>query len=256
MGWEEAAKLAICGFYGEDKGIRAAAVSRLGETGRQVPSASPSRPGRRNRRISPLAPAPNPSQIARMALTPSTMLPLGTIAPAFQLPDTNGKIVSLADFQSKSALLVVFICNHCPYVVHIRAGLAQMARDYVPRGVGIVGINANDAKNYPADSPAQMKAEVNVAGYIFPYLFDETQSVAKAYRAACTPDFFIFNQDRKLAYRGQFDASRPGNSIPVTGNDLRAALDAVLASRPVAQAQTASIGCNIKWRPGNEPDYY
>jgi peroxiredoxin len=191
-----------------------------------------------------------------MALTPSTMLPLGTTAPDFQLPDTNGKIISLADFKNASALLVIFMCNHCPYVIHIRAGLAQLARDYAPRGVGIVGISANDAKNYPADSPAKMKDEVKTASYIFPYLYDETQAVAKNYRAACTPDIFLFDKNQQLVYRGQFDASRPNNGIPVTGTDLRAALDAVLAGKSVAEKQIPSIGCNIKWKAGNEPDYF
>jgi len=191
-----------------------------------------------------------------MALTPSTMLPLGTTAPDFKLPDTDGKFVPLAAFKDGAALLVVFMCNHCPYVVHIRSGLAQFARDYAPRGVGIVGINANDVKNYPADSPAKMKDEVKSAGYIFPYLYDETQAVAKKYRAACTPDFFLFDRGRRLVYRGQFDASRPGNGIPVTGKDLRAALDAVLAGKPASDRQVASIGCNIKWKAGNEPDYF
>jgi peroxiredoxin len=184
------------------------------------------------------------------------MLPLGTTAPDFKLPDTAGKFVSLADFKNSAALLVIFMCNHCPYVVHLRSGLAHLARDYAPRGVGIVGINANDVKNYPADSPAKMRDEVKTAGYIFPYLHDETQAVAKKYRAACTPDFFLFDGGRRLVYRGQFDASRPGNEIPVTGRDLRAALDAVLAGKTVSEKQTASIGCNIKWRAGNEPDYY
>ncbi|HTY88238.1 MAG TPA: thioredoxin family protein [Candidatus Acidoferrum sp.] len=191
-----------------------------------------------------------------MALTPSTMLPLGTAAPDFKLPDTNGKIVALADFKSQRALLVVFLCNHCPYVKHIRAGLAQLARDYQPRGVGIVGINANDVANYPEDSPARMKEEVKSAGYLFPYLYDETQAVAKAYRAACTPDFYLFSQEQKLVYRGQLDDSRPGNGVPVTGKDLRAALDAVLAGQPVPPDQKPSIGCNIKWKSGNEPDYF
>jgi peroxiredoxin len=191
-----------------------------------------------------------------MALTPSTMLPLGTIAPDFQLPDTNGKIVSLPDFKNASALLVIFICNHCPYVIHIRAGLAQLARDYVSKNVGIVGISANDAQNYPADSPAKMKDEVKTAGYIFPYLYDETQAVAKNYRAACTPDIFLFDKNQRLVYRGQFDASRPNNGIPVTGTDLRAALDALLAGKSVAEKQIPSIGCNIKWKAGNEPDYF
>jgi peroxiredoxin len=191
-----------------------------------------------------------------MALTPSTMLPLGTAAPDFKLPDTNGKINSLANFKDKAALLVIFMCNHCPYVVHIRAGLAQLARDYAPRGVAIIGINSNDVKNYPADSPAKMKEEVKSAGYLFPYLYDETQAVAKAYRAACTPDIYLFDKNQRLAYRGQFDDSRPGNGIPVTGKYLRAALDAVLDGKSVRPNQKASIGCNIKWKSGNEPDYF
>jgi peroxiredoxin len=195
-------------------------------------------------------------QIQFMALTPSTMLPLGTASPNFKLPDTNGKIVSLADFRNAPGLLVIFMCNHCPYVIHIRAGLAQLARDYAPKRVAIVGINSNDAENYPDDSPAKMKSEVKNAGYIFPYLYDETQSVAKAYRAACTPDIFLFDKNQKLVYRGQFDDSRPGNGIPVTGKDLRAALEAVFAGKSVSENQKASIGCNIKWKSGNEPDYF
>jgi peroxiredoxin len=191
-----------------------------------------------------------------MALTPSTMLPLGTTAPDFKLPDTGGKTVSLADFKNQAALLVVFMCNHCPYVIHIRSGLAQLARDYTPRGVGIAGISSNDVKTHPADSPAKMKEEAEKAGYIFPYLYDEAQAVAKSYRAACTPDIFLFDKNQKLVYRGQFDASRPGNGMPVTGNDLRAALDAVLAGKTVPEKQTASIGCNIKWQAGNEPGYF
>jgi len=191
-----------------------------------------------------------------MALTPSTMLPLGTSAPDFKLPDTRCQTVSLADFHGRPALLVLFLCNHCPYVIHIRDGLAQLARDYAPRGVGIVAINANDEEKYPADSPAKMKEEAETAGYIFPYLFDATQAVAKSYRAACTPDIFLFDQDRRLVYRGQFDDSRPDNAQPVTGNDLREALEAVLAGQPPLKNQRASIGCNIKWKPGNEPDYF
>jgi peroxiredoxin len=191
-----------------------------------------------------------------MALTPSTMLPLGTAAPDFKLPDTNGKTVARADFKDQPALLVIFMCNHCPYVKHIRSGLAHLARDYLPRGVAIVGINANDVANYPEDSPARMKEEVKSAGYLFPYLYDETQAVAKAYRAACTPDIYLFDKNRKLVYRGQFDDSRPGNNLPVTGKDLRAALDAVLAGKPVSPAQKASMGCNIKWKAGNEPEYF
>jgi len=184
------------------------------------------------------------------------MLPLGTTAPDFKLPDTNGSTVSLADFKDKPALLVLFICNHCPYVKHIRAGLARLARDYLPRGVAIVGINSNDVANYPDDSPARMKEEVKSAGYLFPYLYDETQAVAKAYRAACTPDIYLFDEGRKLVYRGQMDDSRPGNGIPVTGKDLRAALDAALAGKPISSNQKASMGCNIKWKAGNEPDYF
>ena len=184
------------------------------------------------------------------------MLPLGTAAADFQLPDTNGKTDSPADFKNASALIVIFMCNHCPYVIHIRAGLAQLARDYAPKHVAIVGINSNDAKNYPDDSPAKMKIEVKNAGYIFPYLYDETQAVARSYRAACTPDFFLFDRGRRLVYRGQFDASRPGNGIAVTGKDLRAAIDAVLAGKTTSGFQAPSIGCNIKWKAGNEPDYF
>ena len=191
-----------------------------------------------------------------MSLTPSTMLPLGTAAPDFRLPDTNGKTIALADFKGQPALLVIFMCNHCPYVKHIRAGLAQLARDYLPRGAAIAGINSNDVANYPDDNPARMKEEAKSAGYLFPYLFDETQAVARAYRAACTPDLYLFDKNQKLVYRGQLDDSRPGNGIPVTGKDLRAALDAVLAGKPVAPDQKASIGCNIKWKSGNEPDYF
>lgn len=189
-----------------------------------------------------------------MVAVNSTMLPLGTAAPDFRLPDTTGQTVSVSDSQGKP-LLVMFICNHCPYVKHIRAGLAQLGRDYLPRGVAIVGISSNDVANYAADSPAEMAKEVKTAGYLFPYLYDETQAVAKAYRAACTPDFFLFDKNHRLAYRGQFDDSRPGNGAAVTGKDLRAALDAVLAGKPVAAEQKPSMGCNIKWKAGNEPDY-
>jgi peroxiredoxin len=190
-----------------------------------------------------------------MVAVNSTMLPLGTRAPEFRLPDPSGIVVSLSDLKNAPALLIVFMCNHCPYVKHIRDGLAKLAREYRPRGVAVVGISANDAANYPADSPEKMAAEASAAGYIFPYLYDETQGVAKAYRAACTPDFYLFDKDQMLAYRGQFDDSRPGNSIPVTGKDLRAALDAVLAGKPVPPDQKPSIGCNIKWKRGNEPEY-
>jgi peroxiredoxin len=195
-------------------------------------------------------------EIPVMALTPSTMLPLGTTAPDFQLPDTNGKTVSRDDFKGAPALLVLFICNHCPYVKHIRKELAELGHDYQAKGVGIVAINSNDVKSYPDDSPEKMKQEVKSVGYTFPYLYDETQSVAKAYHAACTPDIFLFDKNRKLVYRGQLDDSRPGNDVPVTGNDLRAALDAVLAGQAVSENQIASIGCTIKWKPGNAPGYF
>jgi peroxiredoxin len=191
-----------------------------------------------------------------MAKTPSTMTALGTPAPDFRLPDTTGKIVARDDFRDAPGLLVAFICNHCPYVKHIRQGLAAFAREYGKKGLAIVGINSNDVVAYPDDSPAKMAEEAKAAGYTFPYLFDESQAVAKAYAAACTPDFFLFDRDRKLVYRGQFDASRPGNGIPVTGEDLRAACDAVLAGKPVPAEQRPSIGCNIKWKRGNEPQYY
>jgi peroxiredoxin len=191
-----------------------------------------------------------------MAKTPSTMLPLGTIAPDFRLPDTNGKLVSLGEFTGQSALLVMFICNHCPFVKHIRSELANIGREYGARGVGIIAISSNDAANYPDDSPAKMKDEARDAGYNFPYLYDESQAVAQAYRAACTPDFFLFDRNHRLVYRGQLDASRPGNGAPVTGKDLRAALDALVNGKPVASTQTPSLGCNIKWKPGNEPDYF
>jgi len=189
-----------------------------------------------------------------MAMTPSTMLPLGTPAPAFKLPDPGGKTVSLSDFRGQP-VLVMFICNHCPFVKHLAAQLAQLGRDYQSRSVGIVAINANDVANYPADSPERMQAEARRTGYTFPYLYDESQSVAKAYRAACTPDFFLFDTEHRLVYRGQFDDSRPGNALPVTGKDLRAALDAVLSGKEISQDQKASIGCNIKWKTGEEPDY-
>lgn len=192
-----------------------------------------------------------------MALTPSQMLPLGTLAPDFSLPDAvAGGVVGLGDFADRPALVVLFICNHCPYVKHLREGLAGFARDYGPRGVGIVAINANDAVRYPDDSPEKMKAEARSAGYQFPYLFDATQQVAKAYRAACTPDIYVFDATRRLIYRGQFDDSRPGNGKPVTGADLRAACNAALEGRKPDPAQKPSIGCNIKWKPGAEPDYF
>jgi len=183
------------------------------------------------------------------------MAPLGTKAPAFRLPDTSGKMISNDDFCDAPALLVIFLCNHCPFVKHVRAGLAELAAQYQKRGVAVVGISSNDAVAYPDDGPAKMKEEATANGYTFPYLYDESQRVAKAYRAACTPEFYLFDRERKLVYRGQMDDSRPGNDISVTGRDLRAALDAVLAGKPVPQEQKPSVGCNIKWKAGNEPDY-
>lgn len=191
-----------------------------------------------------------------MAVTPSNMLPLGTPAPRFCLPDTAGRTVDIEDFKDSQALLVIFMCNHCPFVKHVRQGLAEMTRDFQKMGVAVVGINANDVASYPEDSVENMAREAKSAGYSFPYLFDESQSVAKAYRAACTPDFFLFDRERKLAYRGQMDESRPNNGIPVTGADLRGAVDAVLKGHPTPKNQKPSIGCNIKWRSGNEPDYF
>jgi peroxiredoxin len=190
-----------------------------------------------------------------MALTSSTMLRIGAAAPAFRLPDTDDQLVALDDFAGAPALLVVFLCNHCPYVKHVRAGLAALGKDYQARGVAVVGISANDVTSHPSDSPALMAREKVEAEYTFPYLYDESQDVAKAYQAACTPDFYVFDGDQKLVYRGQMDASRPGNAIPVTGQDLRAALDAVLAGASVSAEQKPSIGCNIKWKPGNAPSY-
>ena len=190
-----------------------------------------------------------------MSLTPSTMQELGSPAPDFSLPSTKGDTVSLEDFRDAEGLLVVFMCNHCPYVKHIKEGLVRFAEEYQPRGIAMVGINANDAANYPADSLEKMRADAQSFGYPFPYLYDESQDVAKAYRAACTPDFFLYDRERKLVYRGQFDDSRPGNDAPVTGKHLRAAADALLAGEPVPADQTPSVGCNIKWKAGNEPAY-
>jgi peroxiredoxin len=184
-----------------------------------------------------------------MAETPSTMVSLGTKAPEFRLPDPTGKQHSLDDFKSAPALLVAFICNHCPFVKHIRQPFAEFAKEYQARGAAIVAISSNDAQAYPDDGPELMAEESKQAGYTFPYLYDETQEVAHAYDAACTPDFFLFDRDRKLVYRGQFDDSRPRNGRPVTGKDLRAALDAVLAGKPVSSDQKPSVGCNIKWKP-------
>ncbi|CAN5646092.1 thioredoxin family protein [soil metagenome] len=184
------------------------------------------------------------------------MLELGTVAPDFELPDTDGSTVRLDDLDGAPALLVMFISNHCPYVKHVRAELARLGREYAERGVGIVAIGSNDPVAYPADAPDQMQLEKAEAGYVFPYLFDESQQVAAAYRAACTPDFFLFDAGRRLVYRGQLDDSRPGNDTPVTGRDLRAALDAVLAGDPVPADQRPSLGCNIKWRRGNVPAWW
>ncbi len=191
-----------------------------------------------------------------MVLTPSTMLPLGTKAPNFSLVNVDGKTVSLSDFDDAPALLVIFLCNHCPYVVHVADHLASLAHEYMGRGVAIVGINSNDVASYPADSPEQMVAEAELRGYPFPYLYDDTQEVAQAYHAACTPDFFVFDADQKLVYRGQLDSSRPESGIPVTGEDLRAALDAVLEGKAPAEKQTPSLGCNIKWKANNAPEYF
>ena len=195
-----------------------------------------------------------------MVSTASTMGPLGSPAPTFSLPDTNPaageKTVSLSDYASNSALLIAFICNHCPYVIHIREALVQFAKDYAPRGLALVAISANDADNYPDDSPAKMSEEAVRHGFFFPYLYDEDQSVAKAYRAVCTPDFFLFDKEMRLVYRGQFDASRPKSHEPVTGVDLRNAADAVLAGSAIADEQIPSIGCNIKWKDGEAPDYF
>lgn len=191
-----------------------------------------------------------------MVAVPSTMLELGTRAPDFALADTDGRTVSRDDFAGAPALLVMFLSNHCPYVKHLRGALAQLARDYAPRGVAIAGIMSNDVARYPADAPERMREEHAAWGWTFPYLYDATQEVARAYRAACTPDIFLFDGERRLVYRGQFDDSRPSNGIAPTGADLRAALDAVLDGRAVPAEQRPSIGCNIKWKPGGEPEWF
>jgi peroxiredoxin len=184
------------------------------------------------------------------------MLPLGTPAPSFSLMNIDGRMVTLTDLADQPALLVIFMCNHCPFVKHLADAISEFAIEYMPKGLAVVGINSNDVANYPADSPEQMVAEAMQRGYEFPYLYDETQDVAKAYRAACTPDFFLFDKVRELVYRGQFDDSRPDSGIPVTGKDLRAAVDAALAGRKPSSDQKPSIGCNIKWKMGNEPGYF
>jgi len=189
-----------------------------------------------------------------MSAVESQMLELGTDAMDFSLPDVNGVHHGLSE--NASAYLVMFICNHCPFVKHVREELAHLGHDYLPRDVAIYAINSNDAENYPGDSPEKMKEEAENWGYEFPYLIDADQSVARAYQAACTPDFFLFDADKVLVYRGQLDDSRPSNDIPVTGKDLRAAIDAVLNNSDVAETQKPSIGCNIKWKAGNEPAYF
>lgn len=191
-----------------------------------------------------------------MVRTPSTMLPLGTPAPSFELPNVDGKVVSLQDFNVGKPLLVMFICNHCPFVIHLADALAQFGKEYQAKGLSIVAISSNDVAGYPADSPELMAEEAKNRGYEFPYLYDATQEVAKAYRAACTPDFFLFDKELKLAYRGQFDSSRPDSGITPTGEDMRAACDALLQGDSVPTEQTPSLGCNIKWIPGQEPDYF
>jgi peroxiredoxin len=190
-----------------------------------------------------------------MVKTASTMLPLGSAAPDFALPGVDGQNVSRTDFAGRP-LLVVFMCNHCPFVIHLRNAIVKFAQQYREQGLAIVGISSNDVATHPDDSPDRMREDAQKYGYSFPYLYDESQAVAKAYRAACTPDFFLFDRQHKLVYRGQFDDSRPQSGIPVTGQDLRAACDAVLAGRSVPPDQKPSIGCNIKWKAGNEPQYF
>ena len=191
-----------------------------------------------------------------MVKTASTMRQLGSQAPDFSLINVDGQTVSLSDFSSAPGLLVMFICNHCPFVKHIADELSRLGHDFLPRGLAIVAINSNDTSRHPDDSPEQMIHEAELRGYPFPYLFDEDQTVAQAYRAACTPDFFLYDQDQKLVYRGQLDSSRPSNQIPVTGEDLRAAIEALLSGKPLVEKQIPSIGCNIKWKEGLAPDYF
>jgi peroxiredoxin len=191
-----------------------------------------------------------------MVRTPSTMLPLGTTAPEFSLMNVDGRTLSLADVAGPRGTVVMFICNHCPYVKHVADQLAALGRELMPQGIGMVAISSNDVAAHPADSPEQMVRESEERGYPFAYLFDETQQVAKAYHAACTPDFYLFDADQKLVYRGQLDDSRPGSDIPVTGSDLRRAIDALIAGEAVPEPQKPSLGCNIKWREGNEPEYF
>ena len=192
-----------------------------------------------------------------MARTESRMMTLGTKAPEFRLPDVvSGREVSLDTFRDRKGLLVLFICRHCPFVKHVQDELARIGRDYADSDLGIVAISSNDAESYPDDRPESLDEMAEELGFTFPFCFDETQDVAKAYDAACTPDFYLFDDRRELVYRGQLDGSRPGNDIPVTGEDLRRAIDQLLAGQPVDEAQRPSLGCNIKWRPGNEPDWF
>ncbi|MBV5260842.1 thioredoxin family protein [Synechococcus moorigangaii CMS01] len=192
-----------------------------------------------------------------MARTESTMLPLGSEAPNFSLPDvTTGQLINLADFREKAGLLVIFLCRHCPFVIHVQGELARLGTDFVPQNLGIVAISANDVANYPDDAPEKLKEMAAELGLNFPILYDASQAIAKSYQAACTPDFFLFDQDLKLAYRGQLDDARPGNDQPVTGADLRQAIAAVLANKTPDPNQKPSIGCNIKWKPGNAPSYF
>jgi peroxiredoxin len=193
-----------------------------------------------------------------MVLTPSTMLSLGTPVPGFVLPDLDGTPISPEEYRDAPALLIAFICRHCPFVTHIRQGFSAFVREYQPRGLAVIGINSNDIAEFPEDGPAGMKEEAASASYTFPYLFDETQEVAKIFRAACTPDLYLFDKDRRLVYRGRFDESRPRTNppMPVTGRDIRAAVDALLSGSPVPQDQKGSVGCNIKWKPGHAPDYF
>ena len=192
-----------------------------------------------------------------MVKTASTMLSLGTVAPEFKLPDVvSGKHISLASFADSQALLMMFICQHCPFVKHVQQELAQIGQDYSQKPLGIVAISANDVANYPDDSPTKLKQMAEALNFNFPLCYDESQEVSKAYTAACTPDFFLFDANQKLVYRGQLDDSRPGNNIPVTGQDLRRAINAVLQGKTVDFEQKPSIGCNIKWKPGNEPEYF
>ena len=190
-----------------------------------------------------------------MVKTASTMLPLGSSVPDFSLPNIDGSTVSRSDFEG-SPLLVIFMCNHCPFVIHLRSELAAFAKEYQAKGLRVVGISSNDISTHPQDSPEKMKEEASSAGYTFPYLYDESQDIAKAFHAACTPDFFLFDTEHKLVYRGQFDKSRPGSGDPVTGEDLRAACDVVLDGGPIVEPQFPSIGCNIKWKSGQEPSYF